>query len=226
MLLSILIPTLESRRASFLRLYQRLDRQIVQNNACSDVEILVLEDGGQHSIGKKRNALLQRAAGRFVVFVDDDDDVSDDYVRLITGALWERPDVDCIGIKGQVTFRGRHPRTLIYSLQYDHYSTREGDYVRPPQHITPIRRDIAIRYPFADTSYSEDYDWALQMRSDSALRHEYFIDEILYYYFSRRRWAYQRLLDCTERVRHRLGLRLVNRVRIRRRLAALLAKDA
>jgi hypothetical protein len=190
------------------------------------VEILVFEDGGQHSIGRKRNALLQRAAGRFVVFVDDDDDVSDDYVRLITGALWERPDVDCIGIKGQVTFRGRHPRTLIYSLQYDHYGTRGGEYVRPPQHITPIRRDIAIRYPFADTSHSEDYDWALQMRSDCALRQEYFIDEILYYYFSRRSWAYQQLLDCTERVRHRLGLRLVNRVRIKRRLAALLAKDA
>src|SRR5215467_9960671 len=103
MLLSILIPTLESRRASFLRLYQRLDRQIVHNNLRSVVEILVFEDGGQHSIGKKRNALLQRAAGRFVVFVDDDDDVSDDYVRLIAGALSKRPDVDCIGIKGQVT---------------------------------------------------------------------------------------------------------------------------
>ncbi len=226
MLLSILIPTLESRREDFLRLYRKLDSQIVRNHLRADVEILVFEDRGQHSIGKKRNALLQRAAGRFVVFVDDDDDVSDDYVRLIAAALRERPDVDCIGIKGQITFHGRHPRTIIYSVRYDQPCTRGSEYLRPPQHITPIRKEIAARYRFADTSHSEDYDWALQIRSDRALQHEYFIDEVLYYYFSRRRWTYQRLLDRTECFRHRLGLRLVNRVRIRRRLSTLLTRSA
>jgi glycosyltransferase involved in cell wall biosynthesis len=220
MLLSILIATLESRRETFLRLHRKLNDQLRRHALQAEVEILVLEDNGQLSIGSKRNALIEQARGRYVVFIDDDDDISEDYARLITDAIRRQPEIDCIGIKGQITFRGQHPRLLVYSIRYQEFRTENGAYCRPPQHITPIRRDIARRYKFANTSYSEDFDWALQMRRDRALEREYFIDEILYYYFSRRRWAYQWLLDQTESLRHLLGLQLVNRVRLRRWLAA------
>jgi len=219
-LLSILIPTIESRQESFLRLHQKLCDQIRRHALQPEVEILTLPDNGQLSIGHKRNTLLAQARGAFVVFIDDDDDISDDYVRLITSAVLKHPEVDCLGIKGQITFRGRHPRLLVYSVRYQEYHTEHGVYLRPPQHITPIKRGIAQRYKFADTSYSEDYDWALQMRRDRALQCEYFLDEVLYYYFSRRRYAYQWLLDQTEFLRHSLGLQLVNRVRLRRWLAS------
>lgn len=215
-LLSVLIPTLESRRHSFETLRQKLQDQIQHHALDAEVEILSFEDHGDLSIGSKRNALLDRASGSFVVFIDDDDDVSDEYLRLITGAIREHPEIDCIGIRGQITFRGRHPHMLVYSLRYDEYRTEKGIYVRPPQHITPIRRDIALRYRFADTSYSEDYDWALSMRRQGALRNEYFLDEVLYYYAARRSWPYQWLLDKTQWLRHPLGLQLVNRLRLGR----------
>lgn len=221
-LLSILIPTIESRKETFLRLHHKLSAQIERQALQSEVEVLTMQDDGRLSIGHKRNALLEQASGSFVVFIDDDDDISDDYVRLIAEAVRRQPEIDCIGLKVQITFRGRHPRLMTYSLCHQEFHTENGVYLRPPQHITPIKRDIAQRYKFADTSYSEDYDWALQMRRDHALQREYFIDEVLYYYFSRRRWAYQWLLDRTEFPRHLLGLQFVNRVRLKRWVAPML----
>jgi len=213
-LLSVLIPTLESRQHSFATLRQKLQDQIQRHGLESEVEILSFPDSGDLSIGYKRNALLDRASGAFVVFIDDDDDVSDDYLRRITQAIRNHPEIDCIGIKGQITFRGRHPHLLVYSLRYHEYRTENGVYVRPPQHITPIRREVALRHRFADIRYSEDYDWALSMREEGALRKEYFVDEILYYYAARRSWWYQWLLDKTQFIRHPLGLQFVNRLRL------------
>ena len=215
-LLSVLIPTLESRRDSFEALRHKLEDQIQRHGLQGEVEILSSRDNGTLPIGSKRNTLLTQASGSFVVFIDDDDDVRDEYVKLITDVIRSHPDVDCIGIKGQITFQGRHPHLLVYSLRYHEYRTENGVYVRPPQHITPIRREIAARYRFADTSYSEDYDWGLSMREDGALRNEYFIDEVLYYYAARRSWWYQWLLDKTQWIRHPLGLQFVNRLRLGR----------
>jgi len=218
MLLSLLIPTLIERRAQFRALKGRLQRQAAESGFEEDVEILSHEDDRELSIGAKRNLLLRKATGRLVAFIDDDDDVSDAYVPLICRAIEAHPDVDCIGLKGTLLFRGQHPRQFVHSLQYTDYATVAGVYCRPPYHLNPIRRDIAIRYLFEDTSYSEDVDWALRLMRDRALTREYFIEELLYCYRSRRFWAYQCLLDRTETIRHFLGLRFSNRLRLWRRL--------
>jgi glycosyltransferase involved in cell wall biosynthesis len=77
MLLSILIPTLESRKEEFHRLYEKLSNQIIGNSLADEVEILYLLDNREYSLGFKRNRLIEKAIGRFVAFIDDDDDVSD-----------------------------------------------------------------------------------------------------------------------------------------------------
>jgi glycosyltransferase involved in cell wall biosynthesis len=210
-LLSILIPTLEARRDRFASLHDGLKTQIAQAGLEAEVEILYAMDRGELPTGAKRNALLDRAQGEFVVFADDDDDVSPDYVSRICRAIESRPGVDCIGIKGIITFRGTHPRCFIHSLKYSDYSSKGGVYTRPPYHLNPIRRAIAASYRFREVYYSEDIEWALRVRNDRRLRSEVFIDSVLYYYHSRRRWGYQWLLDRTESLRHRLGLRLANR---------------
>ncbi len=217
MLLSILIPTLTERRMQFLALKGRLQRQAADHGLGTCVEILAEEDNREQSIGMKRNLLLQKATGHFVVFVDDDDDVHDAYVPLICHAIKSHPDLDCIGIQGTILFRGKHQRPFVHSLQYSDYATLDGIYCRPPYHLNPIRRAIAVQYRFADTSYSEDIDWSIRMRNDRALTREYFIRESLYCYRSRRYWFYQSILDRTEGIRHLLGLRLVNRLRPWRR---------
>lgn len=226
MLLSILIPTLDSRRSLFGRVHGHLTAQVAAAGLVEDVEILHLRDSGERSTGWKRNRLIEQARGEFVAFVDDDDGVSDDYLSRICDAIRAHPDIDCIGIRGIVRFRGLHPREFIHSIRYSDYRTCGRVYLRPPYHLNPIRRSIASRYRFADVYYSEDIDWARSMAFDEVLRKEHFIDSVLYYYASRRSWRYQWLLDHTETLRHSLGLRLDNRLRLQRLLGKAYARGS
>ncbi|HKX55495.1 MAG TPA: glycosyltransferase family A protein [Xanthomonadales bacterium] len=220
-LLSILIPTMESRLPLFTRLHEELERQRVVPDAGPAVEILALSDDGSEIIGAKRNRLMDMAQGKFLVFVDDDDRISPDYVRLILAAIRENDAADCITYPGEITFCGRHPRKLVHSIRYTDWYEHLGEYVRPPCHITPIRSDIARRYRFAEVDYSEDVDWAMRISRDGALQQEANIDVVLYFYDSRRSYAWQWLLDKTQAVRHALGLRSVNRLSVHQWLRTL-----
>jgi len=217
-ILSILIATLESRRDQFAHMFARLTSQIRDAGLSDEIEILSLCDNREQKVGTKRNRLIRQASGRFVTFVDDDDDVSDDYISRITTIIRNHPEIDCIGLKALVTFRGSHPRQMTYSLRYDDYFSRGHSYFRPPHHLNPMLRNIALEYPFLDASGVEDAEWALRLRRSGALRREEFIDTPVYFYKSRRWWPYQLLLDWTEPVRHALGLRSVNRLRLNRAL--------
>lgn len=220
-LLSILIPTMESRLPLYTRLRAELARQSEASGAGSAIEIHSLSDDGTEMVGTKRNRLMDMASGRFLVFIDDDDRISPDYVRLILAAIRDNEHADCITFEGEITFCGRHPRKLVHSIRYTDWHEHRGAYVRPPCHIIPIRTDIARRYRFADVDYSEDMDWAMRISRDGVLQHEANIDCVLYYYDSRRRYAWQWLLDKTQPVRHALGLRHVNRLSVRQRFRPL-----
>lgn len=215
-ILSILIPTLVDRQPLFERITAKLRQQIETNDLSDAVELLSLCDNREMTLGEKRNRLLHQAQGEFVAFVDDDDDISDDYVKLICQAIQSHPTIDCVGITGQITFQGKRPRLFIHSLRYRDYFSRGGVYYRPPYHLNPIRRVIASQYPYEPVSYSEDIDWAMRLCHDQALHSEFFIDTVIYYYDSRRSWRTQQFIDLTEAIRHPLGLTLANRLRIKR----------
>jgi len=174
------------------------------------VEVLTLADNGSETIGSKRNQLVNQAAGQFVVFIDDDDTVSKNYIEQIVQAIRENPQADCISFSGEITFRGKQPRKLVHSVAHREWCYSQGEYIRPPCHITPIRRDIALKYRFASKDLAEDMEWTMRMSSDRALKQEVVLDEVLYYYHCRRSYLYQWLLDRTQTVRHALGLRHTN----------------
>ena len=223
-LLSVLIPTLLSRADSLKALTGKLRQQITDNGLDREVEILELADSGELPTGTKRNMLMARASGAFLVCVDDDDDVHERYIPLIVEVLRTHPDIDCIGIKGRITFAGRSPRIFIYSNRYREYSSRRGVYERPPHHLNPIRASIARRFPFEPVRKCEDSDWAMRLSKAGALRNEVFLDEILYHYRCRRECWYQNLLDRTEFFRHPLGLYWFNRFRLKRWVQSLIAR--
>lgn len=180
--LSILIPTLSSRAGMLGPLLQKLERQIKSLGPVPEVEVLIFEDNKEHSVGAKRNRLLGEAAGDFVVFVDDDDELSDDYVFQIYTAILDHPNIDCLGMRGIITSNGVNPRQVVYSLHNEGLYESEGIYFRPPCHLTPIRRQIAQKYRYPDKNFGEDSEWALAMLKDKALRSEFFIDKVLYHY--------------------------------------------
>lgn len=225
-LLSVQVPTLAQRADNLSFLLGKLERQVRAAGLQDQVEILVLCDDGETPTGTKRNRLMDRAQGEYLVSIDDDDDVHERYLSLIVDLLRQNPGVDCIGIKGEVSFAGAASRTFIYSTRYKQYRTRNGIYQRPPHHLNPIRRQIARRYAFEPVWTSEDSDCALRMARDGALRTEVFLDEVIYYYRSQRKAWVQSALDHTEFIRHPLGLQWVNRLRVRRWWRSLLSAGA
>ena len=161
--LSILIPTLESRRELFAGMMAALESQVARDGLADRVEILCQLDDGTMPIGTKRNRLMERARGRFLAFVDDDDELDGEYLRLVLDALGRDPEADVVGLRGRISFRGSHPRLFEMSIRHREYAARPDRYERPPHHLNPTRTEIARRYAFADVRKAEDSDRALRM---------------------------------------------------------------
>lgn len=178
---SILILTMEKRQPVFEKIFQKLTKQIEENGLQDKVEILVFKDNGENTIGKKRNHLLQTSKGEYICYVDDDDDVEDNYISLIYNKL-EQEKPDCVSLVGIITFNGQNPRTFIHSIKYDSYFEKDNVYYRPPNHLNPIKRDIAIQFKFPENSFGEDTDWAMQIARSGLLKKEAVVDTPYYFY--------------------------------------------
>jgi glycosyltransferase involved in cell wall biosynthesis len=184
-LLSILIPSIPSRQELRATLVARLEAQIRSMGVPSVAEVIVFEDDKSLSVGAKRNKLLREALGEFVAFVDDDDDVSDDYVSQIFGAVeGSRPagGVDCIGMRGIITVNGGAPRQVHYSLANKSAFNSEGVYFRSPGHLNPIRRALLAGYAFPEVNVGEDADFSDRLLAARTLKKEAFVDKVLYHY--------------------------------------------
>ena len=68
-------------------LFDKLNEQISKFQ--DKVELLVLIDNKKRTLGAKRNEMIGLAKGEYVVFIDDDDLVSEDYVESILEAIKE-----------------------------------------------------------------------------------------------------------------------------------------
>lgn len=186
MILSVLIATVPERAHLFNKLYDELNRQLVYmrtvHPTLGNIEILVdgskkFLDGGL-SIGKKREALVQRATGVYLCFLDDDEGISPNYLETLVRLCNESPDV--------VTFKNiskmENYWTIIdMSLEFQNEQARPNDIVRRrPWHICPVKTHLAKMYEFSDSNYGEDFEWMDKVLSHcmveaktNAVLHEY-----------------------------------------------------
>ena len=176
MTLSILICTLPNRIGYLSQLLQVLTPQYVSTN---EVEVLTESDNGSMTTGMKRNLLLKRSTGKYVVFIDDDDMVASTYVKDILEAA--KCDPDAIVFNGTMTTNGRDERKWYISKDYG-YEAKDGAYYRYPNHIVPIRREIAMAFPFMDIRIGEDYAWATAIHNAKLIQTEVKIEKELYHY--------------------------------------------
>ena len=176
MTLSILICTLPNRIGYLSQLLQVLTPQYVSTN---EVEVLTESDNGSMTTGHKRNLLLKRSTGKYVVFIDDDDMVAPTYVKDILMAAKSNP--DAIVFNGIMTTNGRDERKWYISKDYG-YEAKDGAYYRYPNHIVPIRREIAMAFPFMDIRIGEDYAWATAIHKAGLIKTEVKIENELYHY--------------------------------------------
>lgn len=183
---SILIPTLESRRASFEIIFKQLQDQIKAANLQNQIEIVVYRDDREIPVGAKRNILLELARGEYVSSVDDDDLVSENYITKIYNSLSQNSDCapDCISLEGIMTFCDSQPTKFIHAKKYLEYSSGPNLLLRPPTHLDVIKASIAKQFKFSDDkNWQEDREWALKISSAQAIKTEIHIDsEPLYFY--------------------------------------------
>lgn len=171
--LSIMIATMPDRSKQFWDLFTFLEIQ----HQGKEVEIIT-DCSMDYNIGTKRNRLLEMASGEYVVFADDDDFVSHDYISKILKATESKP--DCIGISGTITTNGENERQWHISKDFGSWYERDQIYYRTPNHISPVRRELALKAGFPEITHGEDYYYS--MRLLPLLKSEVIIEGDIYYY--------------------------------------------
>ena len=178
--LSILVLTIPERADKLNRLENILRPHLPIDNS---VELIISEDlparDGGLTIGARRNAALEIAQGEYVCFVDDDDIVTYDYIQEILKTIESKPDV--VGIKGHYIKGKNKPELFIHSIEWKKWFTLEGVHYRPPTHINPVKRDLALKVKFPDKNYGEDRDYSLALRK--LLKTEVMLDNPIYVYY-------------------------------------------
>ncbi len=186
-LLTILIPTIDSRAELLSRLVGELTNQIDKGDFVkSNVNIDILRDLQDATIGARRNMLLQRAESKYVCFFDDDDMPTPTYIYNIVNGMVKN--YDCCSLKGIYTINGQNPEIFEHSIFYNAWKTNDGasypsvKYERPPNHLNCIKTEIAKQFLFKDISHGEDNAWSDLIHESKKIKNEYYIQEPIYNY--------------------------------------------
>lgn len=166
MILSLLIPSIPERKHKLLKLLAELYKQILaihKDHPTLDIVEILIDDSkkfldGGLSIGEKRNALLQRASGKYLCFLDDDDEITPNYIEQLVRM--------CNAGKDIVTFRTLVKNDYYWALLDMSLINRintevnpEGIVERTPWHICPVLSELAKQEQFSNLNHNEDWDW-------------------------------------------------------------------
>ncbi len=193
MILSILIPTTTKRAELYFGpMVDTLNAQVEQTGR-KDIEILGLLDNYKYSIGEKRNTLLNMAKGKFLVFIDDDDRVSDDFISSIISEINKHPDADCICYEMLCTINGARQIHSRFGIEYEYTkmapwsdkncnikSITPEEWFGKPSHNMVWASSLAKQQKFPHTNAGEDFDWVA--RTWPKIKKQVKIDKIIYYY--------------------------------------------
>ena len=104
-MLSFLIPTVKGREHMLSKLVATIKGQIEALKAWDKVEIVICGDNKEMSIGSKRQQLLNDCKTEWFVMIDDDDTISDYYLKEALEALKSNP--DCVTYYESIITNGR-----------------------------------------------------------------------------------------------------------------------
>ena len=182
MLLSLLIPTTQSRMEMTMSLVDSILDQVEQGNYIGLVEIIPLWDNGEKTIGTKRNELIQMATGKYIAFVDSDDELATNYIELLMDGIAQ--DTDCCSLRGIYTQDGGKEYLFEHSIKYPVWETVDATikYLRPPNHLNCIKKEIANQFKFPEIMHGEDRVWSDAIKASGLIKTEHYIDSVLYHY--------------------------------------------
>lgn len=169
-ILSIVMITVPERVTEFSRLKSKLKKQI---RACKNthptlgkVEVIEVNtkkfiEGGL-SIGAKRQKGLDKSKGKYVCWLDDDDNISPDYVETILRMAY-MSDFDLIVFNSLVIFDNFWALVQMNLDYKTDEQMRPGIVHRRPYHVCAFRRDLLEGITFPDTNVDEDTGFLAQV---------------------------------------------------------------
>jgi glycosyltransferase involved in cell wall biosynthesis len=173
-LLSILTPTIPGREKQVADLALKIQSQIGD----LPVEHLALSDNRSRTIGAKRQSLVDIARGKYIAFVDDDDDISSDYVSCLLDAIQTGADV--ITFRQLAIYNGLESEIVFGMNNQDEPFNPGGITLRAPWHVCAWRREAVADCLFSESNYGEDLVWCKQARLHA--KTGFHIDRILHTY--------------------------------------------
>jgi glycosyltransferase involved in cell wall biosynthesis len=174
--LSVLICTIPSRIYLLIALLNRIAKLKQTTTLC--IEVLT-DDGMAKTIGKKRQDLLDLATGTYCCFIDDDDQITDEYFKVIeeSGLRY-----DCVRLNGVMYTNGVKGLPFYHSLAYSSWFQDEEGYYRTPNHLNAIKTAIAKQIGFTKLNHAEDSEFSNKLYASGLLKSEYTHDTVQYIY--------------------------------------------
>ena len=169
---------LPAKRAEcYGKLIAELNRQISMCKANDKIEILTESDGGENTVGKKRNTVLDKAQGEYVCFIDDDDAVTDIYISATMKALESKPDVvELVG------YLPKYNLPFIHNLNCGSHFKKDGTQFRTPNHLNTVKTEIARKVRYPEISHGEDQDYSHRLWDSGLLKTEGLVGKRMYIY--------------------------------------------
>ncbi len=180
-LLTILIPTVPSRLNYFYpRLMNHLVNQI-EPKYKDVVELISFFDNKKRSIGRKRQEMIDLAQGKYLVFIDDDDRIADDYVETVINELNNNIDVDVLVYNCICRVNGGHEKLCKYGIEFEYGDIMGGrEWRGKPAHTMVWKSSIVKKHRYADKVHGEDIEWVVRASKD--IKTQVRIDRVLYWY--------------------------------------------
>jgi len=182
--LSILIPSIFGREDRVIELTKDLS-EVIGKLRDGVVEVIILCDNKIMTTGEKRNKLLEIAHGQYIVFIDSDDEIAPYYVEeILKGA---ETDCDCMGMLGYMTTDGANEIGWELSKDFQNDTIiRNGRrfYLRKTNHISPVKRELALQTMFPDISNAEDKDYSDRLNPLLKTEYKITIPDMYHYKYS------------------------------------------
>ena len=179
--LSVLVCSLSKRNECLNKLITNLTNYIKRSNM--KVEVLTDVDNGEKCVGQKRNDLVDKAQGKYCCFIDDDDDIDEDYFVEIEKGLQAFDNIDCCSLVGKYYKNGEYVKNFYHSLRHKFYAEDENGFYRPPNHLNVIMTGFVKSIGFLLKNHGEDTDFAMKLCKSNLIQKEVTISKPLYFYY-------------------------------------------
>lgn len=198
--LTICIPALVERIDKVSEFVKKIEKQINDNDYKDKVQLLISLDNRSVPLKDKRNKAQARSTGKYLCHIDDDDDITNDFIKEIMDAIQKVKETE-LGHVDVITY------DQLARLEDGRDITVKSNIQCHSLELTPLRAEgeetVFIRYPWQwccwRTSlvkgvYRDDYDqgpkfedinWLKKVR----LRYpksQYNIDKVLHIFNGRR----------------------------------------